>query len=127
MPKVTSHVEGFAGHGSGRSGKHFHRKKRREQTEVASWNFTWPKDTPKNRCNWDITRVPKYRNNKIINDDGAVTFHVPNWIKTVNVELPDTNVKFCSCLIVKDDSGRRLFEAVRPSNIIDGDYSLVKH
>ena len=71
----------------------------------------------------------KYGNNKITNDDGPVTFHVPNWVKSVNVEIPNTNVKFCLRLIVKDDSGRRLFEAIRPSNVmvIDGDYGPVKH
>ena len=72
----------------------------------------------KNQCNWDITSVPKYRNNKVINEDGAVTFWVPNWVKSVNVELPDTNIKYCLQLIVKDDLGRRLFEAVRPSNMM---------
>ena len=125
MLKVTSHQS--TGSGSGR--KHFHRKENQDMLEVTSWNFTWPKDTPKDRCNWDITRVLKYRNNKIINNDGAVMFHLQNWVKSVNVEIPDTNVKFCSRLIVKDDLGRTLFEAVRPSNVmvIDGDYGPVKH
>ena len=97
-------------------------------TVVASWNFTWPRNMPKNQCNWDITSVPKYSNNKVINEDGAVTFCVPNWVKSMNVELPDTNIMYCSRLIVKDELGRRLFEAVRPSNvmIIDGDYGPFK-
>ena len=64
----------------------------------------------------------------VINDEGAVTIRVPNWVKSVNVEIPDTNIKYCSRLIVKDDSGRRLFEAVNLSNvmIIDGNYGSSK-
>ena len=41
---------------------------------------------------WGYYKCAKYRNNKVINEDRAVTFHVPNWVKSVNVELPDTNI-----------------------------------
>ena len=126
MPKVRSHFGGSGSSGSGRN--HRCRTKLRQMKVVQSWNFTWPRNTPKEQCNWDITSVPKYRNHKVINDKGAVTICVPNWVKSVNVEIPDTNIKYCSHLIVKDDSGRRLFEAVNPSNmmIIDGDYGSSK-
>ena len=44
------------------------------------------------------------------------------------LKFPTQNIKYCSHLIVKDDSGRRLFEAVNPSNvmIIDGNYGSSK-
>ena len=74
---------------------------------VQSWNFTWRRNTPKEQRDWDITSVPKYRNHKVINDEGAVTIRVPNLVKSVNVEILDTNIKYCSHLIVKDDSFRK--------------------
>ena len=127
MPKVTSSLGGSGSSGSG--GKRRCRRKLRQMMVVQSWNFTWPRNTPKDECDWDITSVPKYRNHKVINDKGAVTICVQNWVTSVNVEIPDTNIKFCSHLIVKDESGMRLFEAVNPSNVmvIDGDYGSFKY
>ena len=126
MLKVRSSLGGSGSSGSG--GNCRCRRKLREMKVVQSWTFTWPRNTPKEECNWNITSVPKSRNNKVINDEGAVTIYVPNWVTSVNVEIPDTNIKYCSHLIVKDDSGMGLFEAVNLSNImvIDGDYGSFK-
>ena len=61
-------------------------------------------------------------------NNSAVSIVVPNWVKSISVEIEDVNVKFCSRLVVKDNSGKRLFEAVRPMDVIimDGDYSSFK-
>ena len=91
MPKVTSCLGGSGSSGLGRN--HRCRRKLQQMKVVQSWNFTWPRNTPKEECDWNITNVPKYRSHKVINDEGAITICVPNWVTSVNVEIPDTNIK----------------------------------
>ena len=91
MPKVRSSLGGSGSNGSGRNCSC--RRKLGQMKVVQSWNFTWPRNTPKEECDWNITNVPKYRSHKVINDEGAITICVPNWVTSVNVEIPDTNIK----------------------------------
>ena len=56
---------------------------------VQNWSFTWPRGTPADECDIEFTNedLPRYGNNWIIVDDGAVTFRVYNNVKSVSVQL----------------------------------------
>ena len=101
---------------------HNHTKK--TMRVVQDWSFTWPRGTAADKCDIELTNedLPRYRNNWIKVDDGAVTFRVNNNVKSVSVQLRNISKDRVSRVVI-DDYIKNMCYAVNGSSfLIDGDY-----
>ena len=91
---------------------------------VQDWSFTWPRWTPADKYDIEFTNedLPRYGNNWIIVDDGAVTFRVNNNVKSVSVQLRNISKDRVSRVVIDDYIKNMCYAVNGGSFLIDGDY-----